>query len=156
DRSLPLRTVQAITAFLTSNEPDLGAEAITVMDRKGRRYLDRRDPAVGKQTRVRAREEELRDQIVDTLSWIEGIRVRVDLNDRRDVPADPLTRSQPGADEHRATARTEAGPSIAVNQPADIGDTAALPSTDPSAAEKAETGWVRIYVPRSFYFVGML
>ncbi len=53
DRTLPLRTVQAITTFLTSNEPDLSAEAITVMDRKGRPYLDRRNPALGKQARVR-------------------------------------------------------------------------------------------------------
>ncbi len=79
----------------------------------------------------------------------------MDLNDRRDGVAAPVTASEPDAAGHRAAERTAAAPSIAVNQPADIGDPAPLSQTDPAAVEKAERGRVRIYVPWSFYFSGM-
>ena len=44
DRQLPFRTVQSITTILTGYEPGLTADAVTVLDRRGHKYLDAGNP----------------------------------------------------------------------------------------------------------------
>lgn len=79
DRQLPFRTVQSITTNLTGAVPGLSAEAITVMDRRGHKYLDAGNPALSALSHNRAREEELSQDILDQLDWIKGVRVSVQL-----------------------------------------------------------------------------
>jgi flagellar M-ring protein FliF len=70
DRQLPFRTVQAITTNLTGAVPGLAAEAITVMDQRGHKYLDSGNPALSAISHSRAREEELSQEILEKLDWI--------------------------------------------------------------------------------------
>ena len=79
DRQLPFRTVQSITTYLTGYVPRLSADAITVVDRRGHNYLDAGNPALSALSHNRAREEELSEQILEKLDWIEGVRVSVQL-----------------------------------------------------------------------------
>ena len=79
DRPLPYRTIQAIPAILAANIRDLAPESITVMDRRGHRYLDPGNPSLGDNSRNRAREEEIAEEIVEKLDWIKGVRVQVKL-----------------------------------------------------------------------------
>jgi hypothetical protein len=79
DRQLPFRTVQSITTNLTGALPGLAAEAITVVDRRGHKYLDAGNPALSALSHSRAREEELSQEILEQLDWIKGVRVSVQL-----------------------------------------------------------------------------
>ena len=79
DRQLPFRTVQSITTNLTGALPGLSAEAITVVDRRGHKYLDAGNPALSALSHSRAREEELSQEILEQLDWIKGVRVSVQL-----------------------------------------------------------------------------
>jgi hypothetical protein len=154
NRTLPLQTVQAIPAIVTglSNEPDLGADAIKVMDRGGRVLFDPHDPTLGRETRARVREQELRDRVGDLLSWIKGVRILL-------VPGDRGRSAPPGRDERAAADGTGAGvagepsPAIAVNQPAGLDELA--PPPEAAAVEKAEGGRLYVYVPRSYYYLAM-
>jgi flagellar M-ring protein FliF len=153
DRLLPSQTVRAIPAILLSNVPDLSLEAITMMDRKGRSYLDPHNPAAGRQTR----EEELRQKIVERLPWLKGVLVWVELTDRRDGGAGAAGRASTPAADHgeppRGGPAPASTPAIVVNRPAEAGGESA-PPVDPggSTAEKVEGGRVFVYVPRSYYF----
>ena len=119
------------------------------MDRKGHLYLDPTEPALGKLTRDGVREQELHEEVADRLSWIEGVRVFVEVGDRRQGRA---------AQEQRAAAPPEGGiepiASVAVNQPADLGPPES--PVAPAVVEEPERGRVLVYVPRSFYFNRML
>jgi flagellar M-ring protein FliF len=75
--ALPSRSVQAILALLDGYVPGLAPESITVMDRRGMRYLDPGNPSLGDHSRNRAREEEITEQILEKLDWIKGVRVQV-------------------------------------------------------------------------------
>ena len=75
--ALPSQTVQSIPAILAGYEPDLTPGSITVMDRRGNKYLDPGDPALGDNSRNRAREEEISEEILEKLDWIKGVRVAV-------------------------------------------------------------------------------
>ncbi len=77
NRQLPYQTVQSIPAILAGYEPELTPGSITVMDRRGNRYLDPGNPALGDNSRNRAREEELIAEILEKLDWIKGVRVQV-------------------------------------------------------------------------------
>ncbi len=181
DRQLPFRTVQAIPAILRGYEPDLNMHAITVMDRRGHRYLDPSNPSLGDISRDRAREEELSEKILEKLDWIKGVRVLVQVSTPQHI-ASPTGRgsSSPLANPPRAADRSvsndgnagpgSAGPAagggapaIVVNGPADL-ETEPVP-TKPIAAtpvsnESAgaafepdhESGHVLVNVPRSFYY----
>ncbi len=152
NRPLPEKTVQAIPLIVTGLglEPELSTDAITVMDRTGRLFLDQKNPDVGKLTRDRAREQELRERVAEQLSWIDGVRVAaVVLTDHRRVTA----HSRPAEPSGEAEDRGESPPSIAVNQPADLGATA-RPSPPP--AQEPDRGRVFVYVPRSYYILNML
>lgn len=142
DRPLPSRTVRAIVAILMGNVRGLAIDAITMMDRNSNSYLDSHDPAAGQQTR----EEELRQQIVDRLSWIKGVQVWVVLAGHRGSQGDGRGRGDriPRADRHE-TSRDEA-PAIVVNGPAQ-----ATAEPAPSELERVESGQVFVSVPRSYY-----
>lgn len=155
-RSLPLQTIQAIPAILTGmgNEPELSADAITVMDRSGRLLLDPHNPTLGRETRARVREQELRDQIGDLLSWIKGVRILLVPGDHgRSAQATPGQVERANADGN-AGAPDRPSPAIAVNRPADLGEFAPA-SADGGAVEEVGRGRVYVYVPRSYYYLAM-
>ena len=52
--SLPSRTVQTIPVILIGYEPDLTPGSITVMDRRGKKYLEPGNPALGDNSRNRS------------------------------------------------------------------------------------------------------
>ncbi len=81
DRQLPFRTVQALTTCLTGNEPGLTIDAVTVVDRRGHKYLDAGNPALSAMSHNRAREEEISQEILEQLDWISGVRVSVQLSE---------------------------------------------------------------------------
>ena len=76
-RALPYRTIQAIPTILAANVRDLAPGSITVMDSRGNRYLEPGNPALGDNSRNRAREEEISEEILEKLDWIKGVRVQV-------------------------------------------------------------------------------
>jgi flagellar M-ring protein FliF len=76
-RSLPSRTVQTIPVILIGYAPELTPGSITVMDRRGKKYLEPGNPALGDNSRNRVREEEISEEILERLDWIKGVRVAV-------------------------------------------------------------------------------
>jgi hypothetical protein len=156
NRLLPLQTVQAIPKILTNSDPELSADAITVMDLSGRLLLDPTNPELGKLNRVRAREQELRDRVAEQLAWIPGVRITVDLTDRGVAIQAPAAQARPGASGPGVGARGGPSPSISVNQPAELGEPEPPPPPGPAPVEKVERGRVFVYVPRSHYFRMML
>lgn len=136
-RPIPSQTIQTIRAIL-SNEPDLPADAVTILDVKGQPYVMAGNPEVVARSEARAREEELREAIHGQLNWIEGLRVFVNLE------LEPVTHPV-------AVVTTAAAPTIAVNQP--LGD---APQEKPSTAVASTTKatWralVLVQVPISHY-----
>ncbi len=77
NRQLPYQTAQSIPAILTGCVSDLTPGSITVMDRRGFRYFDSGNLAIGDASRDRAREEDLVKEILDKLDWVKGVRVQV-------------------------------------------------------------------------------
>ena len=72
-------------AILTGCVSDLTPGSITVMDRRGFRYFDSGNLAIGDASRDRAREEDLVKEILDKLDWVKGVRVQVKVSS----PAEP-------------------------------------------------------------------
>jgi hypothetical protein len=147
NRPLPLQTIQAIPSIVTgaSDEPELSADAIRVMDKGGRVLLDPHNPNLGRETRARVREQELRDRVADLLSWINGVRILL-------VPGDRSHSAPPPAQAEPATGEpARPSPGIAVNEPAGLDELPPLP--DPAVVEKAEGGRLYVYVPRSYYYL---
>ncbi len=91
DRQLPFRTVQTLTTILTGTEPGLTTDAVTVVDRRGHKYLDAGNPALSVLSHNRAREEELSQNILEQLDWISGVRVSVQLTGTVSSSADSVT-----------------------------------------------------------------
>ena len=67
---------------------------MTVVDKKGRHYLDADNPALGAISRTRAREEELGQKILEQLHWIKGVSVAVQLP-LHAAPVEPPCRLRP-------------------------------------------------------------
>ena len=86
NRQLPYQTAQSIPAILTGCVSDLMPGSITVMDRRGFRYFDSGNLAIGDASRDRAREEDLVKEILDNLDWVKGVRVQVKVSS----PAEPV------------------------------------------------------------------
>jgi flagellar M-ring protein FliF len=161
-RQLPDKTVQTIKDIIVANEPDLKPDAVTVCDRTGHRYLDAANPELNEASRIRAREEELAQEMLEHLDWIKGVRVTVQLVTPpvsapapQPVPAAPPEETRPPADE----------PRVGVNQPLDLApepDPVAASSTPPPLLEKPtatpepepEPTYARVWVkvPRSYYY----
>ncbi len=150
--------------------------AITVMDRRGHRYLDPSNPSLGDISRDRAREEELSEKILEKLDWIKGVRVLVQVS----APQHAASRAARGgssstianpplaADRSLSNdgnsgpgpAGASGAPAIVVNGPAEL-ETEPAPTkpiaATPVASESAvepdrESGHVLVNVPRSFYY----
>jgi hypothetical protein len=150
-RQLPSQTVQSIPAILTGCEPELTPGSITVMDRRGVRYFDSGNLAVGDNSRNRAREEELCDEILEKLEWIKGARVQVKLTTPRTIePVGTVTgnESMPaGALEHAAPTRPDhpsrepdsggAVPEMRINHPLENETEPRLVRTQPPAPTPA-------------------
>jgi hypothetical protein len=129
NRKLPYQTVQSIPGILAGYEPELTPGSISLMDRRGTRYLDPGDPALGDTSRNRAREEKLSEEILEKLDWIKGVRVYVQVSGPRATTGampgaaprqpgapEPIVASRPG----NAEPRPESGgprPMISLNHP---------------------------------------
>lgn len=181
DAKLSYRTVKMIQQIVVNNVNELAPNAVTLMDRKARTYLDAKNTVLETNSSDRAREEELRQEIVEKLDWIKGIRVSVHVEERPSVEA---VEPAPTSAEQTAV-RTESKPSpsrekkvptprtlVAANTPLDIesavpDDEEMEPTVDPAATPKASPtptplppakpelvsrGRIRIDVPRSFYY----
>jgi hypothetical protein len=160
DRPLPSQTVQLIPAILMGNEPELRHETITLVDGDGHRYLDPHNPALGDLSRDKAREDEIREDILQKLSWIRGLHVWVELTERHPgagaVVSAAAARPEP--------AHADRSPAIGVNQPLELSQPG--PPQPPAAAEgdaakpgrgdRVERGRILVNVPRSFYFEQIL
>jgi hypothetical protein len=136
NRPLPYQTVQSIPAILAGFEPELTPGSITVMDRRGVRYFDAGDPALGDSWRNRAREEELSEEIAEKLDWIKGVRVQVQVTSPRATAAtiadcaSGATSKHPGATRSvvadrldPATPRSDSShsrPTMRLNQPLEL------------------------------------
>ena len=155
DRQLPFRVIQSIPEFLVGCEPDLTIGSITVMDRRGHRYLDPGNPSLGDISRKRAREEELSEQILEQLDYIKGVRVEVRVITTPRLP----NRRRPGP----ATSHLDLRPTASSRRSASMAPWSWSPSRRrrhrspaPVAVAVREGGKVLINVPRSFYFNAMI
>lgn len=172
-RALPYRTIQAIPTILAANVRDLAPGSITVMDRRGNHYLEPGNPTLGDNSRNRAREEEISEEILQKLDWIKGVRVQVQVVPRHagySAPAPGAGGKTNGqAVPNVAASRGDLGSRelpplppqavMAANQPLLIeGDREASAAAGNRAGSlhasegQGERGQVVIHVPRSFYF----
>jgi flagellar M-ring protein FliF len=158
NRPLPLRTQQAILTILISNEPELSDQSITIMDLHGNAIFDPRNPSLTNFSRDQAREEEVRKEILEKLSYIKGVNVWVRLTGHHDATAMPVPAAAPAREPTRAE---RVPPVIGVNQPIELDEPApktavAAHPTPPAPAALTEHGQVLVNVPRSFYYNHML
>ena len=148
-RELVPKTVQKIKGIIVGIEPALKPDAIAVWDTTGRNYLDPLNPKLDELSRVRAREEELAQEIREHVSWVAGAEVRVKM-------------VEPPATEPEAPVQVKeepipaALPRVGVNQPVDAAvEPAPLekapPAAEPEPPAKAEFARIWVTVPRSFY-----
>jgi type III secretory pathway lipoprotein EscJ len=168
DRQLPFRAIQAITTNLTGAVPGLAAEAITVVDRRGHKYLDAGNPALSALSHSRAREEELSQEILEKLDWIKGVRVSVQVpgggmtgsgstaNPDPDSSGETTGSSSPGTGHGPAeSSRTSPPltPAVAINRPLSLEPEPAAGAESPAPAPVAPgRGRVWVKVPRSYYY----
>ncbi len=155
-RELPsFSVVESIISILTVSESGLTPQAITVMDRSGRRYLDAGNPELNALSTTRAREEDLSRRILEKLDWITGVGVDVQL-----AIIEPEQQPNPISGESKPTeppTPIEPGISVSLNralsidlEPADPAPPAASPPPT-AAAEPKRRGQIWVRVPRSYY-----
>ncbi len=124
---------------------------MSVFDLEGNRYLDPNKPSLDQISRIQAREEDLKQEILQQLDWINDVRVSVQMV----APPSPNPQPAPPTVPESPVAASE--PSVGVNQPLDT-ETVAAPrrTTGPSRRVEApvEATFARILVrvPRSFYY----
>ncbi|QEH35743.1 flagellar MS-ring protein [Aquisphaera giovannonii] len=164
DRPLPFQSVQLITTVVNGFDRGIAPESITVVDRRGHKYLDAANPSLGVLSRNLAEEERLTREIEGELDWIRGVRVSVQLPD---APADEPRPPAPTATAEAAKGPDAAAPVIAINRPLEIAEpppsppiAPAAPASPPATAGPRpgrEHGRVWVKVPRSYYYqVGMI
>ncbi len=172
DRQLPFRTVQSITTYLTGYVPGLSADAITVVDRRGHNYLDAGNPALSALSHNRAREEELSEEILEKLDWIEGVRVSVQLpgtaaSNPGTAASNPGTKSVSQARDQAAVGPEiepqTASSEVRINRPMTLEQeptarALASPASSPSGSARqpaagvpVELGRVWVKIPRSYF-----
>jgi type III secretory pathway lipoprotein EscJ len=78
-RQVPGSTILAIQTTLLGGVPELKPDGVTVVDSQGRSYLVAGNRALVVQSQTRADEEELADELMERLDWIDGVRVFVKL-----------------------------------------------------------------------------
>jgi hypothetical protein len=176
DAKLSYRTVKMIQQIIVNNVNELAPNDVTLMDRKkARTYLDAKNTVLETDSRDRAREEELRQEIIERLDWIKGIRVSVHVEEqpRAEAVAPPPTSAEQTAarmESKPSASREKSAPTprtlVAANTPLDLEaavpdveesgptvDPAAIPEPPPPARpELVSRGRIRIDVPRSFYY----
>jgi hypothetical protein len=149
DRQLPFRTVQSITTILTGYEEGLSADAITVVDRRGHKYLVAGNPELSALSSNRAREEELSQEILEEFHWIKGMRVSVQLPGGEVPNSRPsggpvgatVTASPPTRPSHPASgpSRDVPAPALSLNRTMSLDtEPAAANSTSPSRSSSPE------------------
>ena len=164
EREIPIATVESIQSLISGAEPDVKHDAVSVFDRKGRHYLDARNPLLGIEAKNRARQEELQEEITRNLDWVKGARVSVQLVAAAE-PAPPVASVNSTHTDHIKLPPL----SVGVNQPLELAPeepAAAVkpePALKPLAAADSATNsagiepinpprarvWVK--VPRSYY-----
>ena len=161
-------TVDKIQACIAGAEPEIKRDAVTVFDTTGRSYLDARNPAVGAQAHTRAREEELRQEIMDKLDSIKGVAVSVKLVPGPVIP--PPTPLPPLPTAKKSEPAVEAldvplpSLSMSANQPLEFSDDSpqplvsrtpapvvVLPPLSPSPEPVPPKARVWVKVPRGYY-----
>lgn len=154
DRELDRKTVEDIVGLVSSFDPDVRPDAVSLFDRGLQRYAVAHDPAATATARDRAREGELGREIASRLDWIKGVQVSVRLVPAGPVPSPSASPTGPPvpaaalpplppeptpppapAPAPAAPAPSQALPSMAANQPLDLsGDEPAAPAaTEPAA-----------------------
>lgn len=160
-RELPFSVIDSITSILTGNEAGLTPEAITVMDRDGRKYLDAGNPALSALSTNRAREEEVSRQILEKLDWITGVRVSVQLASPAPAAEPRPTTQIETQDEPAPATGLVVGVNQAMSLEPDPADAPPEPALEIAVAPEAEpapevaprpTGRVWVSIPRSFYY----
>lgn len=149
NRDLHPDVVQAIQNVILANEPEVKSDAVTVIDRRGRLYLKAGNPTVGAISRTKAREDEIRRQVSDELSWIKGLQVSVRL-----VPAPPPPKPAPVPEPppaaHDVTGvNTPVGSVEPEPKPAPVVPKEPTPPPAPAPERHLAKVWVK--VPSSFY-----
>jgi flagellar biosynthesis/type III secretory pathway M-ring protein FliF/YscJ len=139
DREIGPKTVQNIQHIIVGNEPAIKPDAVSIQDSK-HQYLDPRDPALNESARIRAREEEIREELLEQIDWIKGVRVTVQLvpaptpaampSSPPPPPPAPAPAPAPGAAEEPAEVE---GPRVGVNEPLSLRDEPA-PVVEPPPA----------------------
>ncbi len=153
DRQLPFTSIQSISGFLEGCERDLTMGSITIMDRRGHRYLDPGNPTLNDLSRNRAREEELGQEILRQLDWIKGVRVQVRVIAAAEAKAPVAQGAATGA---RAAEPSPFTPVVGINRPVEL-DPEPAPGAPVAVAAitppvEREHGRVLVNIPRSYYF----
>lgn len=149
---------------------------MTVCDRKGRVYVDARNPSVGDRNRTRTYRDELTRDIQNNLDWLKGAQVSVQVSPPPSGPvaaapsAPALPAPAPEAAPPPAEELVAPAPSMGVNQPLELTPepepepepapaprpqpaAPAPPPAAPAGIELSAPPRVRVWVkvPRSFY-----
>ncbi|WP_165231984.1 hypothetical protein [Aquisphaera insulae] len=153
DRPLPFQTVQSIATYVTGFDRSIAPESITVVDRRGHKYLDAANPSLGVLSKNLAEEERLKSEILDELDWIKGVGISVQLPEAAE--AEPRPQERPAGDGTKAP--EAAGPSIVINRPMEIAEppppARSIPKPLPSPPRpERERGRIWVKVPRSYYY----
>lgn len=134
DRSIPEETYRRVIHLMLGLVPDLRAEGLSVYG-NGEPYLVVGQPALGERSQAKAREDELRGEILRQLDWIEAVRVTVRVE------------SPPAPTPPRAESPGPPPTAVATNAP--LG---AIDDPPPALAPKGPTpAHVLIQVPASHY-----
>ncbi len=150
DRKLSDTTIEKIRSMIASAEPDVKHDAVSVFDQTGRRYLDAQDPGLNALSKNRARQEELRQEILERLEWLKGVQVSVQLVPGPAIP--PPTPLPPLPPQSRMpaiepaptpaivdTADRAPAPTVGVNQPLELsGEDVSEPPLAASPAQPPE------------------
>ena len=114
---LPYQTVQSIPVILAGYDPELTPASITLVDRRGVRYFDPGNPGIGDKSRNEAREQEIRDEILEKLDWIKGVRVQVKVSAPRspELPVSGIVSRATPSDGAKPAIAPDKGPSPAEN-----------------------------------------
>ena len=163
NREIGSKTVQSIQTILKGYEPDLKHDAVTVVDQKGRHYLDAGNPAVGAISRTRAREEELEPEDPRAARLDQGRERHGAIAARTPPPSSPPRRLRPRSATPPAPGEglVPPAPLMTLNRPLEIGPEpeagptpAPVPAAtagEPKPAGGGGQGTVWVKVPRSFY-----
>jgi type III secretory pathway lipoprotein EscJ len=157
-RELSPRSIRTIQNLLVTNCAGLKPEAVSITDRSGKFYLVAGDPSGGMHSRTMARAEELRDQIAERLTYINGVDVLVQMEEPE---TEPPAAANPAPIETKATVPLKPAAVTVVNQPTEL-EPEATPVAEsavshspqrPSRAVQPPLARAKVWVqvPRTYY-----